>query len=496
MTRTPPLIVQPNLSAPADALERASWRRVALGMALALVGGAGLIASFPPIGAWPLILISFVPISVAQHRVLPARWAGLAPTIGIGSYITYLAWGGLTASQRWWLVLLIPVLVLTGQFDRRAQWATGLRHLWWSGPVLWTGALFVVGLTPLASWLDPAYALYRQPWLIQPVSVFALSGLNLVILLTNYGIAAAVLSTGLRRRALLVGGVAVLLTAWISTSAVLLSHSDSGRALRVAVIQPGRNTHNPATPAAAQASNAAMLAVLERGTRRAANDGAQLVVWPEKAFQDMGPGNTEWRNIERIAATAHVYLVVGYSPDPRRFNQAAVLDPSGRVLVTYNKQHPVSFAGDHSTGGPVVVASTPLGRIAPIICYDLDFENTARDATRKGAQLLAVPSEDWAGIADQHYTHLVFRAVENHVAAAKADTAWDSAIIDSHGRIHAAQVDTSSGSAVLVATIPLGSGRSPFVTTGNWIGWTCVALSVVWLLIAAARMRSDVRTTG
>lgn len=158
------------------------WTRFVSGLALALLGGLALVASFPPVGAWPLIFVAFVPIAIAQHRLLPPRWAGLAPMVGVGAYVSYLAWGGLSPLQRWWLLLLIPLLSATGGFDRRAHSQTSGQHLWWSSPALWTGALFAVGLTPIASWLDPAYALCRHPLLIQPVSVFAVSGLNLVIL--------------------------------------------------------------------------------------------------------------------------------------------------------------------------------------------------------------------------------------------------------------------------------------------------------------------------
>src|SRR4051794_7776985 len=89
-------------------------RRLACGAALATTGGVGLVAAFPPIGAWSLIFVAFVPIALAQHRVLPPSWAGLAPTIGIGSYVSYLAWGGLQPHQRWWLLLLLPILGGTG----------------------------------------------------------------------------------------------------------------------------------------------------------------------------------------------------------------------------------------------------------------------------------------------------------------------------------------------------------------------------------------------
>ncbi len=463
--------------------------RLAGGVAVAVSGGLGLVAAFPPIGAWPLVFVAFVPIALAQHRVLPLSWSGLAPVIGIGTYVGYLGWGGLESQQRWWLLLLVPVLGAGGWLEARWQRATAFRHVWWSSPVLWTAALYAVGLTPIASWLDPAYALYRQPWLIQPVSVVSVSGLNLLIMLTNYGIAALVLRPVRRTRLVLSGGLVSTLALWIAGSSVLLAAGRDAGTLRVAAVQLGLPTNQADNPTAASQSNAAVLSRLIAATKQAASQGARLVVWPEKALAYVDTTTDAARTVQGLAMSTGTYLVVGYTPDPARFNRAAVVAPTGQILAVYDKQHPVRFAGDHSVGGKVVIAPTTIGRIAPIICYDLDFEDTARAAARGGAQLLAVPSEDWSGIADQHYTHLVFRAVENGLAAVKADTAWDSAIIDPEGRIVDARVTATASSGLLVATIAVGSGQTPFVTTGNWLGKLCVALTMLWFVIGVRSNR-------
>lgn len=459
-----------------------TWTTIARGIALAGAGALALAASFDPVGAWPLILVGFVPIGIAQHRVLPREWAGLATAIGYGGYIASVTWGGFTASQRPWLLLVAAGLFVSGWLERGWHQRTGYRHLWWSGPVTWAGALFAFGLTPLSSWIDPAYALYRQYWLLQPVSVFAITGANLMILGTNFAVLAAVLNRTQRLR--LVAGAAVGLSGWVVLSGVLLDVGSTDRIVRVAAVQPGAIPRVDRLPAGQRAAaDARILDVLEAGTRQAARDGAELVVWPEKALQYDDPALDAADRLRALAAETHVYLVIGYTQDPQRFNRATVLAPTGRFLGVYDKQHPVLFAGDHSVGGPVVVMKTDLGTIAPIICFDLDFADTGREAARKGADLLVVPSEDWSGIARQHYTHLVFRAIENRVSAVKADTAWGSAIIDANGRILARHVTTDPSSVVLVRDVALGTGRSPLVSTGDWIGWACLGLSVLWGVI-------------
>lgn len=358
------------------------------------------------------------------------------------------------------------------------------------GSSLLDGGVVPCGLTPVTSWVDPAFALYRQPWLIQPVSVVSVSGLDLMVLIVNYLLASALISGVALRRVLQLGSAVALFGVWALTSALLLGAGRNGTVVRVAVIQPGPIAVGPSlTVREAADKDPVILAHLVGDTRVAARRGAQLVIWPEKALQYWDPHVDDTAALRQLAASTGVYLVIGYTPDPKELNQATVLAPDGQFLDTYNKQHPISFQGDHSVGGPVTIAHTSFGTIAPIICYDLDYEDTARDAANLGASLLAVPSEDWSGIAEQHYTHLVFRAVENRVAAAKADTAWDSALIDPEGRILASHVTGRATDAILVANLPLGSGHSPFTSTGDWLGWLSVALTALWIVILATVTR-------
>ncbi|HEY6472808.1 MAG TPA: hypothetical protein VIY26_07950, partial [Acidimicrobiales bacterium] len=67
--------------------EGTGWARFVLGLALA--GLSALLATwaFPPYGIWPLIFVAWVPMLVAQHRVLPRRWSWMAVAIGIGGYV-------------------------------------------------------------------------------------------------------------------------------------------------------------------------------------------------------------------------------------------------------------------------------------------------------------------------------------------------------------------------------------------------------------------------
>jgi len=197
----------------------------------------------------------------------------------------------------------------------------------------------------------------------------------------------------------------------------------------------------------------------------------------EAALGTSSIGSSGRCTLRALAAETGAHLVIGYAVKTEEGlrNEVTVLTPDGRFLSVYGKDHPVAFAGETSlTRGTYPVYETPLGRLGTIICYDLDFTDTARKVARNGAQLIAVPSFDSPEVAAKHYSHVVFRAVENRAAMVKADVAFDSAIVDPYGRILERAVTARPEQAVLVADVPLGSADTPAIRLGDWVGWLCL----------------------
>ena len=141
----------------------------------------------------------------------------------------------------------------------------------------------------------------------------------------------------------------------------------------------------------------------------AADQGAQVIVLPELAssgyaFADRaealaaaepvdGPSLTAWAE---VADKRGLIVVAGFcerGPSDAVHNSAVLIDPSG-VRAVYRKAHLwdrerlIFDAGD---AVPPVV-DTRVGRIAMVICYDLEFPEWVRIAALDGAQLLCVPT--------------------------------------------------------------------------------------------------------
>ncbi len=470
--------------------------RTLFGLALPILSGVLFTLAFPPYEIWPLIFIGWIPVWIAQYRILPSKLSPLAPAVGIAVWLQgYLGpvFAPVGTFMVWLPLIAGGITLLTELSSRTFQQRTGYRWFVLSGILGWAGSEMIRLFLPIAgTWAFIAYPLYRQVWLIQPVSVFGIIGQGMLISLVNAALALGLLhwldarwqfgadilpvpaslwrKWGLR--------AATISFAWIGLSLVLLNLPLNTLTIRVAAIQP------KASPIInANQGHAELVAQLhermQAQTREAAAQGAQVIVWPEGGM-NWDPQVEDKLDLRGLAIESNAYLAAGYvvEIDETSFrNEATVIDPQGEFLGVFGKDHPVTFGGETSpTRGTYPVYDTPLGRLGTIICYDLDYTNTARKLARQGAQLIAVPSNDWSTIADKHFTHTVFRAVENRVAMIKADGGFDSAIVDPYGRIVELASFPQGGEATVVGDVQLGSGKGTLNTRlGDWAGWLSLA---------------------
>ncbi len=222
----------------------------------------------------------------------------------------------------------------------------------------------------------------------------------------------------------------------------------------------------------------------------AVRSGADVVVLPELttsgyvfdsveearalAITPDHPGLASWS-----AAAGSAVVVAGFAEADRGdvlHNSAVVLDGTG-VLATYRKAHLWDREGLFFTpgdGAPPVV-ETAHGRIAVMVCYDLEFPEWVRTAALAGADLLAVPT-NWPlwPRPERERPGEVLNAMAaarlNHVAIACADRSgtergqeWTlgTTIVDADGWVAAA---TSEPGASASATVDLAASRDKALT--------------------------------
>jgi apolipoprotein N-acyltransferase len=233
-------------------------------------------------------------------------------------------------------------------------------------------------------------------------------------------------------------------------------------------------------------------------SRREARAGARIVAWPEQnllVLAEEEPGFLE--RAQRLAAEEHVFLAMGMgtvhlTARPRQAssfeNKLVLVDPSGRIVVSYEKSHPVPGweasimrRGD----GRLPVVATADGRLAAAICYDDAFPEFIRQAGAGAADLLIVPANEWKAIKSIHAQMASFRAIENGVPLVRPAASGLSTAFDQWGRRLAAADYFAIGDRTMVAQVPLGSVRTLYARTGDLFAWLCVVGLVVSIGIAA-----------
>jgi apolipoprotein N-acyltransferase len=210
-----------------------------------------------------------------------------------------------------------------------------------------------------------------------------------------------------------------------------------------------------------------MMRILKNQTEVVADTGAELVVWPESAFY--GYLVDEISKIAGIIRPHGVYLLTGSNHYERAgpgasdefvyYNSAFLIDPGGRKLGRYDKQHLAPF-GEYvpfqelfPVLGKVVpaVADFTPGRkgIAPfdidgrdfcvIICFENSFPHLVRRAASHDVDFLVQLTNDgWFGRSGQPEQDLaiaVFRSIENGVTLVRGTNTGISCFIDPWGRV-------------------------------------------------------------
>lgn len=147
------------------------------------------------------------------------------------------------------------------------------------------------------------------------------------------------------------------------------------------------------------------------------------------AARELSAYTPAYLDLMRKHATKNGYYLIGGSHptlrDGRLYNTSYLFTPSGEIheqdklhRTRWEKDYWDTTAGDHLS-----LFETPYGKIAILVCYDIEFPELARMVSDAGADILFVPSctDDRQGFLRVRYCCHA-RAIENQVYVAMTST--------------------------------------------------------------------------
>ena len=442
----------------------------------------------------------------------------------------------------WWafFAFLAPILILATFMS----WVAGGIHLVRARlrwplhvvfPVFWTaGEVLRAHLLDVSfPWMQFGDTLSAYPILVGAADLVGSRGLSFWLALANALVASGFLAYraggrhALRRPA---AGLLLVLALPVAYSVARWQTLDVRPVARVGVVQPNVPQHLRNTDGAASADSAFRSAatLISEWPGRERMD---LVLFPETmlgaryvdplASFDY-PGWTEARVwAEGIAEVLDADVAVGGrgaddlgDREFQPYNSAYHFRPGGGVVNRYDKRFLVPFVervpfmppgwfqaipyagGNFGIGewqAPIEIA-TEDGSAAygTMICYESIFSPLARHYRRNGADFLVnITNDSWFGrdawwsrssALWQHPAHLVMRAIETRMGAARSGNTGISKIVDPLGRVsHRTQLFEP---ASFVADVSTTDGLTVYVRFGDVVG-TLAALAALLALCAS-----------
>jgi apolipoprotein N-acyltransferase len=499
---------------------------------LAALSGLLLALSFPLWNVPSLAFVALIPLLLvcrdenirSRKQLFFLGWlTGLIYFTGTLSWVAgvmhdygYLPW---SVSYAILILFMAYLAVYVGLFALCV--GTLQRNLLLMAPVCFTALEYIRGhLLTGFPWNTLGYSQYRNLPLIQIADLTSVYGVSFVIVLVNTALFLMLQEFWHRHRfakqtAMIMG--AVLLSV-VGYGRVRLSQPmDKGEALSVGVVQANIDQ-------AVKWTDAVRDETIQKHERLSLlfPKKPDLVVWPEAAMPVFIQSEPIYQQrLMELTQQGDFDLLFGapaFQVDPNNkvvlLNSAYLLRSESRNWAPdrYDKIHLVPFGeyvplqssllffvskmvegiGSFVPGETPTVMRVGPAQIGTLICYEVIFPELVRRFAKNGANLLVTITNDaWFGRSAapyQHFSMVVFRAVENRVPFARAANTGISGFIDPHGRI--VQQSSLLVDDVLLEALRPGIRKTVYTEHGDFFAIGCLILLAGFVISSHPVFRS------
>ena len=509
-------------------------KRRVLRVLASIGGGIALWLSFPDYNLWWLAPIGVAAINLSVLRIRAKAAAGLGLLAGWAFFIPTLAWSGVyVGTPPWFALATLEALYFAAMAASLAL--AQRRHV----SILIAAAIWVVqewlrSTTPFGGfpWARIAFsqadAVWTPivAWVGAPGLTFLVAGLGgLIALAASVAWSRRQHTPELIPRPVAFAGLVPVLALLAGT---LMTPPTDGRPLKVSAVQGN-------VPTAGLDFNAEREAVLRNHLRGVDELTTQVkagkaqkpdvIVLPENA-SDIDPlvNLDAGAAIQNAANAAGSPLIIGtVLQGPGRFvsNTSLLYRPGVGITDRYTKQHPVPFGEyipyrsffrtfsskvdlvrkDFAAGQRVGVFSVPTAagnvKLAPIICFEVAYDDLMRKPAERGAQIFAVQTNNatfgYTAESTQQLAISRVRALEYGRSVVHVSTVGVSALITPDGVAHeSSELFTHQ---VLNGSLPLRDQATLAQKLGRFPEILCACVTAL-VLAGAARENRRLRKSS
>ncbi len=341
---------------------------------------------------------------------------------------------------------------------------------------------------------------------LQTASLFGPYIITFAIVLVNFCVAYALLEfKGVKTMTVAVA--ATLLFQYGVGAALYFIPTDGTETVRVAAVQGNISSSEKWDESGDQENRTRK--VYAEYTLKAAENGADIVVWPETALPYSVTGkNMYGRYCSSLAKEGNVTVLAGVLMDRGLRNSIVCVLPDGSFHDTvYHKQRLVPFgefvpfkevfeliippladlvmtSGDMIAGEGSEVMELDGVKVGCLVCFDSIYEGLARQSVRDGANIICLSTNDsWFTDSRALYMHNAqaqLRAIENGRYVVRAANTGISTVISSKGEVLRELEPLVDG--IVEYDVPVNTHRTLYSVIGNAFIVLLVAIFVLFIL--------------
>ena len=391
--------------------------------------------------------------------------------------------------------------------------------------VAWTAFEWLHSLGDLSyPWLALGYTQLSVPSLAQSADIGGVWLVSLFVIAVNAMTSSLILHPQRRRAGILrIALLCVVMMAYGQYRLVMLGDHDSRPGFRAMLVQPSINPWKKWEGGLVDMIRTHLY--LQDSVN--AIEPCRLSVWSETAlpFGLRKPGFEHIRDI--LSSTINAsgtslltgYVDYSYEPytggeqfaPPRIYNSAGVLNPFHSDIPTHHKSRLTPFGeympfsdavpaiqswlrwgvgisgwnkGEGATMVPVINSGDTIAKVGPVICIESIYPNYVADYVRRGADVLAVITNDawYDGTFGprQHFAISQMRAIETRREIMRCGNTGISGFISRTGAIRSEAVARSY--TALADLVYPSNEMTIYVLFGDWVPTLCLGIMLVILV--------------